>query len=197
MPLEADITAAEVEVDLQGVRVLVVDDEAVNRSIASEYLQRAGCVVQVAHDGQQDLVLMDLQMPRMDGFQSSQQMRRLERGSNPAGEPVVIIALSASVVGEVGEQCRQAGMDDYVSKPFRWAELQAAIGRHLPGRVSLPQAPVLPAENSDSTTEEAIALFQPDQLMELGGLELVQEISALAVTTYWRGYGRAGPGHPG
>ena len=94
MPLEADITAAEVEVDLQGVRVLVVDDEAVNRSIASEYLQRAGCVVQVAHDGQQalemfqagqqDLVLMDLQMPRMDGFQSSQQMRRLERGSNPA-----------------------------------------------------------------------------------------------------------------
>jgi len=193
VPLEADITAAEVEVDLQGVRVLVVDDEAVNRSIASEYLQRAGCVVQVAHDGQQalemfqagqqDLVLMDLQMPRMDGFQSSQQMRRLERGSNPAGEPVVIIALSASVVGEVGEQCRQAGMDDYVSKPFRWDNLQAAIGRHLPGRVSLPQAPVLPAENSDSTTEEAIALFQPDQLMELGGLELVQEISALAVTT--------------
>ena len=196
LPLEADITAAEVEVDLQGVRVLVVDDEAVNRSIASEYLQRAGCVVQVAHDGQQalemfqagqqDLVLMDLQMPRMDGFQSSQQMRQLERGSNPAGEPVVIIALSASVVGEVGEQCRQAGMDDYVSKPFRWAEFQAAIGRHLPGRVSLPQAPVLPAENSDSTTEEAIALFQPDQLMELGGLELVQEISALAGTTIGR-----------
>ena len=171
----------------------MVDDEAVNRSIASEYLQRAGCVVQVAHDGQQalemfqagqlDLVLMDLQMPQMDGFQSSQQMRRLEGRSNPAGQPVVIIAVSASVVGEIAQQCRQAGMDDYVSKPFRWAGLRAIIGRHLPGRVSQPQASVLPAEDSNSRTEEAVALFQPDQLMELGGLELVQEISALAVTT--------------
>ena len=173
--------------------MLVVDDEAVNRSIASEYLQRVGCVVQIAHDGQQavdmfqpgqlDLVLMDLQMPLMDGFQSSQQLHWLERRLNPAGEPVVIIALSASVVGEVAEQCRQAGMDDYVSKPFRWDDLQATIGRQLQGRVSLPETSGLESEDSDSTTEEAVALFQPDQLMELGGLELVQEISALAGTT--------------
>ena len=53
LPLDADITEAEEGVDLQGLRVLVVDDEAVNRSIASEYLQRVGCVVQIAHDGQQ------------------------------------------------------------------------------------------------------------------------------------------------
>ena len=98
----------------------------------------------------------------------------------------MIIALSASVVGEVAEQCRQAGMDDYVSKPFRWAELQATIGRHLPRGVSLPQASSLEAEDSDWTTEEAVAVFQPDQLMELGGLELVQEISALAVTNIGR-----------
>ena len=77
-------------------------------------------------------------------------------------------------------------MDDYVSKPFRWDDLQATIGRQLQGRVSLPQASGLEAEDSDSTTEEAIALFQPDQLMELGGLELVQEISALAGTTIGR-----------
>ena len=133
-----------------------------------------------------DLILMDLQMPRMDGFQSSQQMRRLEGRSSPAGQPVVIIAVSASVVGEIAEQCRQAGMDDYVSKPFRWAELQAAIGRQLAGGVSLPQAAGLELEDGDSTTEEAVALFQPDQLMELGGLELVQEISALAITNIGR-----------
>ena len=193
LPLDADITEAEEGVDLQGLRVLVVDEEVVNRSIASEYLQRIGCVVQIAHDGQQavdmfqpgqlDLVLMDLQMPLMDGFQSSQQLRWLERRLIPAGEPVVIIALSASVVGEVAEQCRQAGMDDYVSKPFRWDDLQATIGRQLQGRVSLPETSGLESEDSDSTTEEAVALFQPDQLMELGGLELVQEISALAGTT--------------
>ena len=99
---------------------------------------------------------------------------------------MVIIALSASVVGEVAEQCRQAGMDDYVSKPFRWPQLQATIGRHLQGCVNLPQASGLEAEGSDSTTEETVAWFQPDLLMELGGLELVQEISALAGTTIGR-----------
>jgi len=200
--LPADTTEAEEELDLRGLRVLVVDDEAVNRSIASEYLQRAGCVVEVADDGQQaldmfqaeefDLILMDLQMPRMDGYQASRKIRRQERMLDAeeddieAVSPVVIIALSASVVGEVAEQCRQAGMDDYVSKPFRWEELQATIGRHLQGPVSLPQASGLEAEDSDWTTEEAIAWFQPDQLMELGGLELVQEISTLAVTTIGR-----------
>ena len=73
-------------------------------------------------------------------------------------------------------------MDGYISKPFRGAELQAAIGRHLPERVSLPQEAV----SGDWPTEEAVALFQPDQLMELGGLELVQEISALAITNIGR-----------
>ena len=184
------------EVDLQGVRVLVVDDEAVNYRLASEYLQQAGCEVQIANDGLQaldmfqpgqlDLVLMDLQMPLMDGFQASQRMRMREQTLNPQGKAVVIIALSASVMGDVVERCRQAGMDDYISKPFRWPQLQATIGRHLQGRVSLPQASGLEAEDSDSTTEEAVAWFQPDLLMELGGLELVQEISALAVTTIGR-----------
>ena len=77
-------------------------------------------------------------------------------------------------------------MDDYVSKPFRWDDLQATIGRQLQGRVSLPETSGLESEDSDSTTEEAVALFQPDQLMESGGLELVQEISALAGTTIGR-----------
>ncbi len=136
--------------------------------------------------GQLDLVLMDLQMPLMDGFQASQRMRMREQMLNPQGKAVVIIALSASVMGDVVEKCRQAGMDDYISKPFRWPQLQAAIGRHLQGRVSLPEASGLEAEGSDSTTEETVAWFQPDLLMELGGLELVQEISALAVTTIGR-----------
>jgi CheY-like chemotaxis protein/HPt (histidine-containing phosphotransfer) domain-containing protein len=149
--------------------------------------------------GEYDLILMDLQMPRLDGYQASQQIRRQERmldaeeGDIEAVSRVVIIALSASVVGEVAEQCRQAGMDDYVSKPFRWEELQATIGRHLPRGVSLLEAeiesedlvvPEPPAETELSI--EAVAVFQPDQLMELGGLELVQEISALAVTTIGR-----------
>ena len=133
--------------------------------------------------GQLVLVLMDLQMPLMDGFQASQRMRMREQMLNPPGKAVVIIALRASVMGDVVERCRQAGLDDYISKPFRWPLLQATIGRHLQGPVSLPQASGLEAEDSDSTTEEAVAWFQPDLLMEL---EPVQEISALAVTTIGR-----------
>ena len=136
--------------------------------------------------GQLVLVLMDLQMPLMDGFQASQRMRMREQMLNPPGKAVVIIALRASVMGDVVERCRQAGLDDYISKPFRWPLLQATIGRHLQGPASLPQASGLEAEDSDSTPEEAIAWFQPQQLMALGGLELVQEISALAVTTIGR-----------
>ena len=136
--------------------------------------------------GQLVLVLMDLQMPLMDGFQASQRMRMREQMLNPPGKAVVIIALRASVMGDVVERCRQAGLDDYISKPFRWPLLQATIGRHLQGPASLPQASGLEAEDSDSTPEEAIAWFQPQQLMALGGLELVQEISALAVTNIGR-----------
>jgi len=182
--------------------MLMVDDVVANRGIVARHLQRLGCQLEEAVDGQQavemfqagefDLILMDLQMPRLDGYQTSQQIRRRERVLDTeeddieAVSPVVIIALSASVVGEIAEQCRQAGMDDYVSKPFRWEELQATIGRHLQRDVSLPQASGLEAEDNDWTTEEAVALFQPDQLMELGGLELVQEISALAGTNIGR-----------
>jgi CheY-like chemotaxis protein/HPt (histidine-containing phosphotransfer) domain-containing protein/anti-sigma regulatory factor (Ser/Thr protein kinase) len=208
-PTPVAVDSVTEEVSLEGCRVLIVDDEAVNRAIAGGYLRRAGGQVEEAVDGQQavemfqageyDLILMDLQMPRLDGYQASQQIRRQERmldaeeGDIEAVSRVVIIALSASVVGEVAEQCRQAGLDDYVSKPFRWEELQATIGRHLPRGVSLLEAeiesedlvvPEPPAETELSI--EAVAVFQPDQLMELGGLELVQEISALAVTNIGR-----------
>jgi len=147
IPAAVDSVAEEVR--LEGCRVLIVDDEAVNRAIAGAYLQRAGCQVEEAVDGRQavemfqageyDLILMDLQMPRLDGYQASRQIRRQERMLDAEEDietvsPVVIIAVSASVVGEVAEQCRQAGLDDYVSKPFRWEELQATIGRHLQRR---------------------------------------------------------------
>jgi CheY-like chemotaxis protein/HPt (histidine-containing phosphotransfer) domain-containing protein len=200
-PTPVAVDSVTEEVSLEGYRVLVVDDEAVNRAIAGGYLQRAGGQVEEAVDGQQalemfqaaeyDLILMDLQMPRLDGYQASRQIRRQERmldaeeGDIEAVSRVVIIALSASVIGEVAEQCRQAGMDDYVGKPFRWEELQATIGRHLPRGVSLIESEDLVVPEPPAETE-AVALFQPDQLMELGGLELVQEISALAVTNIGR-----------
>ena len=193
LPVSEGLISPAEEIDLQEIRVLVVDDEPVNLAIARGYLQQAGSQVQTAENGQQavdlfqpgevDLVLMDLQMPIMDGFQSSQQMRLLEQRLNSEGEPVVIIALSASVVGDVANQCREAGMNDHVGKPFRWTELQAIISRHLRRVNSISEVSDSSKEVSDLSTEEVVSLFQPDQLMELGGLELVQEISVLAGTT--------------
>ena len=98
LSVSGDLISPAEEIDLQGLQVLVVDDEPVNLAIARRYLQQAGGQVQIAENGQQavdlfqpgevDLVLMDLQMPLMDGFQSSQQMRLLEQTLNPEGEPV-------------------------------------------------------------------------------------------------------------
>jgi len=197
------VTEDATELDLSGRRALVVDDEAVNRLLAGRLLEGLGCQVEEAVDGQQaldrfqvgryDLILMDLQMPVMDGYQASRQIRRLEQEQG-IEERIPILAVTASAWGEVEERCRQAGIDAYISKPFRREELLEEIQRRLrPRPHSRLEAevetedlvvPEPPAETEPSI--EAAALFQPDQLMELGGPEMVEEISVLAVTNIGR-----------
>ena len=121
--------------DLSAKRGLVVDDDLINRVIARKHLENLGCQVDEAVDGQDcltqyqqnqyDLILMDLQMPEVDGFQATQQIRQLEQSSGL--KRVVIVALTASVVGEVWERCQSAGMDGYVGKPFQVEELKQKL----------------------------------------------------------------------
>ena len=121
--------------DLSAKRGLVVDDDLINRVIARKHLENLGCQVDEAVDGQDcltqyqqnqyDLILMDLQMPEVDGFQATQQIRQLEQSSGL--KRVVIVALTASVVGEVWEKCQSAGMDGYVGKPFQVEELKQKL----------------------------------------------------------------------
>ena len=73
------------------------------------------------------MIRMDLQMPEVDGFQTTQQIRQLEQSSGL--KRVAIVALTASVVGEVWERCKSAGIDGYVGKPFKLAELIAQLMR--------------------------------------------------------------------
>ena len=130
------VTEDATELDLSGRRALVVDDEAVNRLLAGRLLEGLGCQVEQAVDGQQaldrfqvgryDLILMDLQMPVMDGYQASRQIRRLEQEQG-IEERIPILAVTASAWGEVEERCRQAGIDAYISKPFRREELLEEI----------------------------------------------------------------------
>jgi signal transduction histidine kinase/CheY-like chemotaxis protein/HPt (histidine-containing phosphotransfer) domain-containing protein len=121
--------------DLSGYRVLVVEDVEINRLIARESLRRMGCHVEIAEDGARavemalaadyDLVLMDIQMPRMDGVEAT---RRIRASQGPRAR-VPIIAVTAHAMATEREAYLAAGLDDYLSKPFKPAALREIVAR--------------------------------------------------------------------
>ncbi|MAP55580.1 PAS domain-containing hybrid sensor histidine kinase/response regulator [Altibacter sp.] len=127
LPQKKDITKIDKRA-LKGIHVLVVDDNPDNIFIASQYLSQWNVPFKKAHSGTKalellsedsfDLVLLDLQMPKMDGYQVATTLR-----SDPSKKQPVIIAFSASSVGEVSDRLAEAGIDDYLPKPFEPNEL--------------------------------------------------------------------------
>jgi CheY-like chemotaxis protein len=119
-----------------GRRVLLAEDEPVNREITSSMLEMAGLVVDVALDGLQahamvaerryDLVLMDMQMPHMDGLQATRLIRQL-----PHGNEVPILALTANAFGDDRMRCLEVGMDDFITKPTEPGTLYATVLKWL------------------------------------------------------------------
>ena len=164
VPLRTSPPGAEGAQGLSGLRLLLVEDNDINRQIATELLRDAGAVVEQAHNGVQalqmlaqvppdhfQLVLMDVQMPEMDGLEATRRIRADERLQ---GLPIV--AMTALAMLRERERCLQAGMDDHVSKPIdpdtfldtvlRWArrgEAAAAAGAHA--AAALPPAEAAPA----------------------------------------------------
>ncbi|RKT99589.1 hybrid sensor histidine kinase/response regulator [Burkholderia sp. Nafp2/4-1b] len=129
-------------------RVLLVEDNAVNQQIALAMLEDTDYEVAVADDGEQalerlardafEVVLMDCQMPRLDGFEAT---RRLRQRETEAGSPrVPVIALTANALSGDRERCLAAGMDDYLAKPFRRDVLLQALARHVRGNACAPSA---------------------------------------------------------
>ena len=120
-------------------RVLLAEDNAVNREVARAALESFGVNVSVAENGVEvlkavsenkfDLVLMDCQMPQMDGFAATRRIRADERRDGPRRLP--IIAVTASAIDGDRERCIAAGMDDYLSKPFRQTMLHALLEKWL------------------------------------------------------------------
>jgi two-component system, sensor histidine kinase and response regulator len=138
------VAAAEHDSGIQGARVLLVEDNDVNQMVATEILQRAGCVVSVAGDGREavrrtaeagfDCVLMDVQMPVMDGLAATREIRAAGRAGLP------IIAMTANAMTEDRQACFDAGMNDYVTKPIDPDAMIATLRRHCRPRAGEPEA---------------------------------------------------------
>jgi signal transduction histidine kinase/CheY-like chemotaxis protein len=119
-----------------GARVLVVDDNEINQFVAAEQLQRLGCTVEQALNGRQAvdkvlaheyaLVLMDCQMPVMDGYEATREIRAREQGRR-----TVIVALTAHALEGERDRVLKVGMDDYLTKPVRPALLQRTMERWI------------------------------------------------------------------
>jgi CheY-like chemotaxis protein/HPt (histidine-containing phosphotransfer) domain-containing protein len=120
------------------LNILLAEDNLVNQKITTRMLEKLGHAVTVANNGREaldaigaqafDLILMDIQMPEMSGFEATEAIRRQERAS---GKHLPIIALTAHAMDGDRERCLESGMDGYVSKPVRGEELARAIGSLL------------------------------------------------------------------
>lgn len=128
------------------LRVLLVEDNPINRQVVSRMLGKAGIEVDIAENGSlaleiagntdYDIILMDIQMPEMDGFEATREIRRRQR----SGAEAVIIAMTAHALKGYRERCLEAGMDDYVAKPVDKDKLFSVI-RHWASARNTEEAP--------------------------------------------------------
>lgn len=120
------------------LRILMAEDNPINQRVGKLILQRAGFNIDLVDDGNEaleahranpyDLILMDCQMPIMDGFEASRQIRSLDQP-----QPIIVAVTANALVGE-RERCLEAGMDDYLSKPFQAEQLVALVKKWVAAR---------------------------------------------------------------
>ena len=130
------------------LRVLVAEDNAVNQKLVSRLLEKRGHCVKVVANGREalgaleqgtyDLVLMDMQMPEMDGFEATAELRKREKQT---GLHTPIVALTAHAMKGDRERCLEAGMDGYLAKPIRAQELYELLENYIALRAAGPQTP--------------------------------------------------------
>jgi CheY-like chemotaxis protein/HPt (histidine-containing phosphotransfer) domain-containing protein len=188
-PMSRDASHAVKSQDdqLHGARILLVEDNETNLFAATTMLKLLGCDVTTARTGveavraaaasQFDLILMDMQMPEMDGLEATRRIRAVS-GPNQA-KP--ILALTANAFVEDGARCKAAGMNEHLTKPVRRTALQAALHRHLCKSVAQPQSdqttvPVAPVAVT------ANDVLEPDVWASLKSDMPLQALTKLATT---------------
>jgi two-component system, sensor histidine kinase and response regulator len=159
---------------IQGAHILLVEDNTINQQVAREFLERSGLQVTVAENGEEalarlecqnfDAVLMDLQMPVMDGLEASRRIRAQERF-----HALPIIAMTAAVMPLDRAACQSAGMNDHVAKPILPDELRAALLRHIKARSPATSTGAAPALSAMELPDELPGFAWHDVLETLGG----------------------------
>jgi len=154
LPLVTRYTLEDAAAPPVSLRILVAEDNLVNQRLAIRLLEKRNHQVTVAANGLEvvaatekstfDLVLMDLQMPEMDGFEATAALRKREKGT---GIHLPVIALTAHALKGHREQCLEAGMDGYLSKPIRPQELDAVL------EIYMTQESVQPAQQTEPATQ--------------------------------------------
>ena len=171
-------TMTDALLPFQGLHILLAEDNPVNQRVAAAMLQKLGCQVTIANDGREavhfwqdaafDLVLMDCQMPELDGFAATAEIRRLEGRSRHTP----IVAMTANALEGDREQCLAAGMDDYLSKPVTRTRLETVLSRWLKAK-ALTQEEKHPVGDVEMLDRQQLALAT-------GGDEaLIKEILAI------------------
>ena len=166
-------------------KVLVADDSPVNREVVIEALKQLDVRADVVADGAAavraaderpyDLVFMDCSMPEMDGFEATRHIRTKE----PEGQRMPIVALTAHIAGGQADEWQRAGMDDYMTKPFRITDLVSALERFLPAELcgggadsvprETPEVPLLETPVAESSNE--LPLIDEEVLNDVAGCQ--------------------------
>ncbi len=182
----------------RSLRILLAEDHPVNQMLARRLLEKRGHLVQIAANGREaldaleaavgkdpyDLVLMDVQMPEMDGLEATRALRESERNSS---RHQTVIAMTALVMQGDRERCLEAGMDGYLSKPIRPQELDDMLDEHIDKRDAANQAPA-PSRNKSAEAVDAVDAVDTVELLDRvgGDREFLGELVEVFMQDYPR-----------